>query len=73
MLCGIVGGQPTVKLMMDRLSNLENWTVVQLKELLLVHDVPISNPRKDILVKSCYEACMFRLKPKMTNLHTGRT
>lgn len=48
----------------DWMSNVENWTVAQLKGFSLVRDVPISNPRKNILVKSCYAAHLlgFNLK-----------
>lgn len=37
---GLFWGQPIAKSMMHRFSDLENWTVVQLKEFLLVCDVP---------------------------------
>lgn len=39
----------------------------QLKEFLLVCDVPVSNLRKGIVVKSCSAAHMLGLKPKMTS------
>ena len=53
--------------MPERKINFECWTLANLKNFLTARQVPISDSKKNILVRNCYAAVMLGLVPKISD------
>lgn len=50
---------------MDKFSDFEGWTFVQLEVFPLVHDVPTANQKQNRFVQKLYTAQILQLVPKI--------